>query len=196
MIDLHSRPTLAGERVSLEPLDDALVAGLVAAFDPATWPTIWRWYTTAIPDAPTLQRFLTGILREQAAGQTVAFAVRDRASGALIGSTRFLHVEVAHRRVEVGSTWYAPEWQRTHVNTEAKRLLLAHAFEEWECLCVQIRTDARNERSRRAIERLGAQLDGVLRADRICDDGRVRDTAVYSLLRAEWPAVRARLLLR
>lgn len=196
MIDPHARPLLQGERLSLEPLEAALVDGLVAAFDPATWPAIWRWYTAQIADAPALRRFLEGIVREQAEGTTVAFAVRDRASGALIGSTRFLNIDAPNRRVEIGSTWYAPPWQRTYANTEAKRLLLAHAFGPWDCLCVQLQTDALNERSRRAIERLGARLDGVLRAHRVCDDGRVRDSAVYSILRAEWPAVRGRLTPR
>lgn len=196
MIDPTQRLHLLGERIALEALDAAHVEQLVAAFDPATWPGIWRWYTTQITDAPALRRFLEGILREQAEGKTVAFAVRDIASGALIGSTRYLHIEVAHRRVEIGSTWYAPAWQRTYANTEAKRLLLANAFGRWGCLCVQLQTDALNERSRRAIERLGARLDGVLRSHRVCDDGRVRDSAVYSILRAEWPDVRARLLAR
>jgi len=196
MIDPTERPHFHCERIALEALETAHVDALVAAFDPATWPGIWRWYTTQITDAAALRHFLEGILQEQAEGKTVAFAVRDLASGTLIGSTRFLHIEVANRRVEIGSTWYAPAWQRTYANTEAKRLLLAHAFERWDCLCVQLQTDALNERSRRAIERLGAQLDGVLRGHRVCDDGRVRNSAMYSILRAEWPEVRARLLAR
>jgi RimJ/RimL family protein N-acetyltransferase len=193
MINVHDRPHLQRERVSLEALDASLVDELVAAFDPATWPSIWRWYSVQIPDAAALRRFLDGILREQSEGKTVAFAIRDRASGALIGSSRFMNIDAPNRRVEIGSTWYAPEWQRTYANTEAKRLMLAHAFEAWGCLCVQLQTDALNERSRRAIERLGARLDGVLRSHRVCDDGRVRDSAVYSVLRDEWPAVRERL---
>jgi RimJ/RimL family protein N-acetyltransferase len=196
MIDLSARPRLGGELVSLEPLDDALVDGLAAAFDPATWPAIWRWYSVQIDDAASLRRFLDGLRREEAAGSALPFAVRDRASGALVGATSFLHAEPAHRRVEIGATWYAPAWQRTYANTEAKRLMLAQAFDRWGCLCVQIQTDALNERSRRAIERLGARLDGVLRAHRVCADGRVRDSAVYSILRDEWPAVRERLLPR
>lgn len=193
MIDPTERPRLEGDRIALEPFDGGHAAELVAAFDPATWPDIWRWYTVDIPDAAALARFLDGVLREQSEGRTVAFAVRDRASGALLGATRFLHLEPAHRRVEIGSTWYLPAWQRTYANTEAKRLMLSHAFERWGCLCVQLQTDVLNERSRRAIERLGARLDGVLRAHRVCDDGRVRDSAVYSILRDEWPAVRDRL---
>ncbi|MDB4930333.1 MAG: acetyltransferase [Myxococcaceae bacterium] len=193
MIDLTARPRLRGERISLEALDDALVDGLVAAFDPATWPSIWRWYSVEIADAGALRRFLDGLRREESAGVALPYAVRDLASGALIGASSYLHVEPAHRRVEIGATWYAPEWQRTYANTEAKRLMLTQAFEGWQCLCVQIQTDALNERSRRAIERLGARLDGVLRAHRVCADGRVRDSAVYSILRDEWPAVRGRL---
>jgi len=196
MINVHDRPHLQGERVSLEALDATLVDELVSAFDPSTWPAIWRWYTVQIADASALRRFLDGILREQSEGKTVAFAIRDRASGRLIGSSRFMNIDVPNRRVEIGSTWYAPEWQRTWANTEAKRLMLAHAFEAWGCLCVQLQTDALNERSRRAIERLGARLDGVLRSHRVCDDGRIRDSAVYSVLRDEWPAARARLSAR
>jgi RimJ/RimL family protein N-acetyltransferase len=196
MIDLTARPRLQGERIALEALDDALVDGLAAAFDPATWPAIWRWYSVSIPDAAALRRFLDGLRRDEARGAALPYAVRDRASGALIGATAYLQVEPANRRVEIGATWYAPEWQRTYANTEAKRLLLGHAFERWQCLCVQIQTDALNERSRRAIERLGARLDGVLRAHRVCADGRVRDSAVYSIVRDEWPAVRERLAAR
>lgn len=196
MIDVQQRPHLQGERVSLESLDASLVDGLVAAFNPDTWPAIWRWYSVQIPDAAALRRFLEGLLREQSEGKTVAFAVRDRASGALIGSTRFMNIDAPNRRVEIGSTWYAPQWQRTWANTEAKRLMLAHAFDAWGCLCVQLQTDALNERSRRAIERLGARLDGVLRSHRVCDDGRVRDSAVYSIVRDEWPGLRARLFAR
>lgn len=180
---------LASDRLELEPLQDRHIDELVALFDPE----IWRWYTTRIADRVSLVAFLRQILQDQSAHRTLAFAIREKGGGTLVGSSRFMNLQPAHRRIEIGSTWYAPSWQRTFVNTEAKFLMLSHAFETLSCISVQLQTDVLNEKSRAAIERLGAKLDGILRNDRICDDGRIRHSAYYSITAQEWPEVRQRL---
>jgi len=129
----------------------------------------------------------------QRAGSMLPFAVRDLASGELVGMTTYMNVDAANRRVEIGSTWYAKRVQRSALNTECKLMLLRHAFEQLECFAVELRTHFMNRQSRNAIERLGAKLDGVLRNHMLMPNGSMRDTAVYSITAAEWPAVRANL---
>jgi N-acetyltransferase len=128
-----------------------------------------------------------------AAGLELPFATVDAEAGRILGSTRFMAIEPAHRRVEIGSTFLAASSQRTHVNTEAKLLMLTHAFETWKVNRVELLTDELNERSRAAIVRIGAQPEGILRAHRVMPDGRVRDSAIYSITRPEWPGVQAAL---
>jgi RimJ/RimL family protein N-acetyltransferase len=128
----------------------------------------------------------------QAAGSMLPFTVLD-AAGTPVGMTTYMNVDATNRRVEIGSTWYAARAQRTSLNTEAKRLLLGHAFDTLACIAVEFRTHRLNTASRRAIERLGAQLDGILRSHTVTPDGMLRDTAVYSITAAEWPTVRAHL---
>jgi RimJ/RimL family protein N-acetyltransferase len=154
--------------------------------------------------------YIETALREEAARRSLPFATVDRATGRVVGSTRFLNIEYwtwpadnAHQRgaerpdvVEIGATWLAAAAQRTPINTEAKLLMLTHAFDRWRVHRVSLMTDARNERSRTAILRLGARFDGVLRAARPASDGAIRDTAAFSILEAEWPAVRAKLEAR
>lgn len=183
----HIEPvTLSGLYLRLEPLTEAHIEELAALIDPE----IWRWYTVRVTTRAEFESFMRKILEEQARGLTVAFAIRDTKSGELIGSSRFLHLDAANRRLEIGSTWFAPKWQRTYANSEAKFLMLEYAFDVLSCIAVQFLTDALNEKSRRAIERLGAKLDGVVRAQRICYDGRIRNSALYSITADEWPAVR------
>jgi RimJ/RimL family protein N-acetyltransferase len=148
--------TLESDHLKLEPLTANHIEDLVKLFEPG----IWQWYTHQIKDQGALRTFLNGILDEQNQHRTLAFAIREKAEGKLVGSTRFMNLFPSHRRIEIGSTWYAPKWQRTFVNTEAKLLLLTHAFENLQCISVQLQTDALNARSRAAIERLGAKLDG------------------------------------
>lgn len=187
----HLEPlTLEGRRLRLEPLSAAHLDELTALVDPE----IWRWYTIRVESEAQFRAFMESILTDQSLGKTLAFAIRDKATGELVGSSRYMNLDPANRRLEIGSTWYAPKWQRTFVNTESKYLMLAHSFEVLSCIGVQFQTDVLNERSRRAIERLGAKLDGILRAQRIRFDGRVRDSAFYSITAAEWPDVRGRLL--
>jgi len=178
--------TLAGPHAALRPLahdhHDALCE---AARDGELWKL---WYTSV----PSPERMAAEIERRLALPTMCPFTVFD-AAGRVVGMTTYMNTDEAHRRVEIGSTWYAASAQRTALNTQCKRLLLAHAFEVLDCIAVEFRTHRLNSQSRRAIERLGAQLDGILRSHQRAADGSLRDTAVYSITAAEWPAVRAHL---
>ena len=182
--------TLTGGHVQLVPLSTGHVDALAAAVrDGRAWEL---WYT-AVPSPGEMAAEVDRRLRLQAGGSTVPFAVLDGPGGRVVGMTAYLNVDAANRRVEVGSTWYAARVRRTGLNTEAKLLLLGHAFDALACIAVELRTHAMNRDSRRAIERLGAKLDGVLRSHQVIRNGTLRDTAVYSITAAEWPAVRANL---
>jgi RimJ/RimL family protein N-acetyltransferase len=139
------------------------------------------------------QAFNRNVLDEQERGLTVPFATFERKSGQIAGTTRFMNMDLANRKVEIGSTWVAPQWQRTAVNTEAKYLMLQHAFEVWNCLRVELKTDSMNQRSRQAILRLGAKEEGTLRKHMLTWNGRQRDSVYFSILDIEWPHVKARL---
>lgn len=182
-------PVLSGRHVTLRPLDAGDRDALVAA---ASDGRIWEMFYTLAPSPDTIDAWLAGAAREVEQGRSMPFAVID-AAGTVVGSTRYLRMNEANRRVEIGGTFYARRVQRSGVNTEAKRMLLAHAFDVLGCVCVQFRTDWFNRPSRRAIERLGAKQDGVLRAQRVMPDGRIRDTVVYSVIDGEWPGVRRNL---
>ncbi|WP_294352693.1 GNAT family protein [uncultured Sphingomonas sp.] len=179
--------TLSGRYVTLRPLSRRDREGIVAALA-----DVGPSFATIVPDASTIDRWYDAIEEQAAAGRALPFVVLD-ASGTIAGVTRFLRMNEAHRRVEIGGTVYARRVQRTGLNTEAKRLLLSHAFEALECRCVQLRTNVLNRASRTAIERLGARLDGILRGHMLTTDGEVRDTAVYSIMAHEWPQVRRNL---
>ena len=183
--------TLTGSVVRLEPLSEQHVPDLtVAAHDER----IWRYMLYAYPeDEEKMLAWVRDILTRQAAGADLAFAVIHLASGRAIGATRYLEIRPPHRSLEVGGTWYATKFQRTAVNSECKYLLLKHAFETLGCIRVQFKADARNLRSLRAIERLGAAREGVLRNHYILADGGFRDSVYYSILDREWPGVKARL---
>lgn len=182
----RTTPTLVGRHVTLRPLLRSDRDSLLAAYAPLA-----GQFTTAIPTGATIDGWFDAAEKQAAAGRQMPFAVV--VAGEVVGSTRFRRMNAKDRRVEIGTTAYAPRVQRTGVNTEAKRMLLAYAFDALDCQCVQIRTDFLNRRSRAAIERLGAKLDGVLRGHSVMPDGRVRDTVVYSILVHEWPGVRANL---
>jgi RimJ/RimL family protein N-acetyltransferase len=185
--------TLAGRYVRLEPLAPRHLAGLVAV---GLDPDLWRW-TNMLVDTPEKMRgYLDDALAEQARGLSLPFATLERESGRVVGSTRFTNIDPTHRRVEIGATWIAPPWQRTAVNSEAKLLMLRHAFDTLRCIRVELKTDALNLRSREAIRRLGAQEEGTLRRHMVTYTGRVRDTVYHSILDSEWPAVRTRLEAR
>ena len=185
---------LEGRHVRLEPVSaDALDAQAAALAVAVTDGTLWNSRVTTIPRPEGMRAYVEKALAELAAGRSLPFVTRDRASGRIVGTTRFMNIEAAHRRLEIGTTWLAQSFQRTAVNTEAKLLMLSHAFETLRCIAVDIRTHEKNAQSRAAIERLGAKLDGILRNHMIMPDGTVRNTASYSIIDAEWPAIRARL---
>jgi RimJ/RimL family protein N-acetyltransferase len=177
---------LRGAQASLVPLAPEHEAALAAA---ARDGELWKlWYTSV----PSPEGMRAEIQRRLSLANMCPFTVLD-AAGTPVGMTTYMHTDAVHKRVEIGSTWYAKRVQRTPLNTQCKRLLLAHAFETLDCIAVEFRTHRLNTQSRRAIERLGAQLDGVLRCHQRAADGSLRDTAVYSITAAEWPAVRAHL---
>ncbi|MDR6126646.1 RimJ/RimL family protein N-acetyltransferase [Sphingomonas sp. SORGH_AS802] len=182
-------PTLAGRHVRLRPLDPADVDALVEV---ARAGDLWDLFYANVSMLKTPERWLAAVMRERDYGRALPFTV-ETPDGQVVGATRLMRLAPAHRRLEIGGTFYAKAVQRTGVNTEAKRMLLAHAFEVMDCQCVQIRTDLLNLRSQRAIERLGARRDGVLRGHQVMADGRLRDTVVYSILDREWPGVRQNL---
>lgn len=184
---------LRGPRVTLEPLGEAHLAGLASAIQDGA---LWEVPVTLVPHPRDLPDFLRDAETQFHAGRELAFATVDRVSGAVVGSTRFRSMEARHLRVEIGFTFIARSWQRTYVNTEAKYLMLRHAFEQWRVNRVELLTDALNTRSRAAIARIGAREEGVLRSHMIMRDGRVRDSVVFSIVAAEWPAVKQALEAR
>jgi RimJ/RimL family protein N-acetyltransferase len=154
---------------------------------------IFRWIPYPMKAPDDFQKLIDKAFDEQKRGESVVFATVERSSGRAIGSTRFMNIDRANRRVEIGSTWIAPAWQRTAVNTEAKYLMLKHAFEVWGCFRVELKTDALNEKSRNAILRIGAKEEGTLRRHVLTWTGRVRDSVYFSILDSEWPEAKARL---
>lgn len=181
--------TLAGAYARLEPLSAAHHDGLC---DAARDGQLWRLWYTSVPAPEGMAAEIGRRLGLQAEGRMLPFTVSD-AAGRIVGMSTYMNVDAPNRRVEIGSTWYAASAQRSALNTQCKRLLLGHAFETLDCIAVEFRTHRLNTQSRRAIERLGAQLDGLLRAHQIGPQGTLRDTAVYSITAAEWPTVRAHL---
>ena len=183
--------TLTGRLVRLEPLAERHVPDLTAAGQDET---IWRLLPYGlVRTEDQMAALVRDQLARQARGQDLPFAVIHQPTGRAVGNTRYLAIEAAHHGLEIGGTWYASAHQRTGVNTECKYLLLRHAFEALGCLRVQLKTDLRNERSQKAIERIGAVREGVLRKNLILPDGYVRSTVMYSIVAEEWPGVKARL---
>lgn len=182
--------TLSGRYVDLVPLardhHDALVRTVRDG-------ELWRLWYTSIPAPDEMAAEIERRLTLQEAGTMLPFTVIERATGEVVGMTTYMNIETSGPRLEIGSTWYAARVQRTRLNTEAKLLLLTHAFEQLNCLAVEFRTHFLNHQSRRAIERLGAKLDGILRHHRRQPNGTLRDTCVYSIIAPEWPAVQAAL---
>jgi len=182
--------TLTGRHVRLEPLRAEHVPALARV---GLAPEIWRWIPTPVTTQGEMRSYVATALDEQQRGVSLPFAIVDAASNEVIGSTRFGAIEPKHRRVEIGWTWLAVSHQRTAANTEAKRLLLGHAFEVLGAMRVELKTDALNEKSRNAIRRIGAVEEGIFRRHLITASGRVRDTVYHSIIESEWPEVRRRL---
>jgi RimJ/RimL family protein N-acetyltransferase len=182
--------TLKGQHVELIPLSlDQTEAQIAAVQDGSIWKL---WYTSA-PAPEKMREEIERRLALQAAGSMLPFTVINPSTGKAAGMTTFMNVDAINRRVEIGSTWYGKSVQRSGLNTEAKLLLLSHAFDTLNCIAVEFRTHFMNQQSRRAIERLGAKLDGILRSHQIAANGTLRDTCVYSVIAPEWPTVRANL---
>ena len=183
--------TLTGHGLSLVPLGLSHEAGLSAA---AADGELWKLRLTSVPEPEQTRAYIEAALAAREVGKRFAFAVRDLATGTVLGSSSYHDILPAVRRVEIGWTWYAKRCQRTHVNTTCKLLMLTHAFETLDCQVVGWRTDNFNFASQRAIERLGAHKDGVIRGHALRRDGTIRDTVMYSLRSGEWPEVKAQLL--
>jgi len=180
---------LTGDHAKLEPLlrehRDALIEAVKDG-------ELWKLWYTSVPSPERMDAEIERRLGLQAAGSMLPFTVRN-AEGKIVGMTTFMNIDATHKRVEIGSTWYAKIVQRTPVNTECKLMLLRHAFENLDCIAVEFRTHFFNHASRRAIERLGAKQDGILRSHQVAPNGSLRDTVVFSIIASEWPTVRAHL---
>ena len=184
--------SLAGSHIRLEPLQVEHV--------PLLWEIakdhladLFEWIPYQLSSLEDFQEFNRQVMDERRRGISIPFATFELASNRIVGTTRFMNMDMANRKLEIGSTWIALRWQRTVVNTEAKYLMLCHAFETWKCLRVELKTDALNQRSRQAILRLGAKEEGVLRKHMLTWNLRQRDSVYFSILDTEWPAVKARL---
>ncbi len=184
--------TLEGMHVRLEPLLHEHAAKL---WDIAkeNLHELFQWIPYRLESLEDFRVFNRHVLEEQKRGLTVPFATFEQKFGHIVGTTRFMNMDLPNRKVEIGSTWIARPWQRTVVNTEAKYLMLQHAFEVWKCLRVELKTDSLNERSRAAILRLGAKEEGTLRKHMVTWNGRQRDSVYFSILDTEWPEVKSRL---
>lgn len=182
--------TLEGETVRLEPLSLSHHTQLCEVgldFE------LWHWTTNNVRTPEDMRAYIAKALDEQARGVSLPFATIDQASGKVIGSTRYLNIDVTNLRVEIGATWLGKKWQRTAANTEAKYLMLRHAFEKFGCIRVELKTDSLNQRSREAILRLGAKEEGTLRNHMLTWTGRIRHTVYFSIIDSEWPEVKERL---
>jgi N-acetyltransferase len=182
--------TLTSSIVRLEPLAMRHCDQLIAAVRDGELYNLWY---TSVPSPETMAQEIAKRLEQQASGLWLPFAVIDNAGGIASGMTNYLNIDQVNRRVEIGGTWYRRSMQRTGANTQCKLLLLGHAFENLNCIAVEFRTHFFNHQSRRAIERLGAKLDGILRNHQVAANGTLRDTCVYSIIASEWPTVKAHL---
>jgi RimJ/RimL family protein N-acetyltransferase len=184
--------SLEGINVRLEPLRPEH-APLLWEIAKDHLEDLFQWIPYRLCSLEHFQEFNRQVLDEQERGMTIPFATFESNSNQIVGTTRFMSMDLANRKVEIGSTWIAPRWQRTAINTEAKYLMLQHAFEVWKCLRVELKTDALNQRSRQAILRLGAKEEGTLRKHMLTWTGRPRDSVYFSIVDTEWPEVKARL---
>lgn len=182
---------LTGNTIKLSPMDEQQVPELWEAAKPEE---IWEFTANKVRSLEATSKMVESGIDERQREISYPFVVKELSTNQIVGSTRFLDVSTKHKSVEIGWTWYHPNVWRTRVNTECKFLLLQHAFEAWNFNRVQLKTDSRNLRSQKAIERIGGIKEGVLRKDRIIDDGYIRDTVIYSILKDEWPEVRKQLL--
>jgi RimJ/RimL family protein N-acetyltransferase len=181
---------LEGAHVRLEPLSRTHNPGLCEV---GLEEELWRWIPTPVRTAADMAAYVELALKEQAEGMSLPFAQIERATGRVIGSTRYMNMEKVHHRVEIGCTWIGREWQRSAANTEAKYLLLRHAFETLGCMRAELKTDSLNEKSRAAILRIGAKQEGIFRNHMMTSTGRIRHTVYFSIVDSEWPGVKSEL---
>jgi RimJ/RimL family protein N-acetyltransferase len=181
---------LESDRVRLEPMRRD---HLDALFEAGRHDELWRWTSAKASTRDGMSAYLEEALAAAEAGSALPFVTIDKAAGSVVGSTRFGNIDRTNRRAEIGWTWISPPFQRTYVNSDAKYLMLRHAFDVWGCVRVELKTDVLNEKSRAAMLRLGAVEEGILRRHMLTYSGRFRDSIYYSILNDEWPAVRARL---
>lgn len=182
--------TLEGKYVRLTPLK---LSHLPELYQAASDESLWLWTANVIKNREDALRYIETALGEFERKVSLPFVTIEKSSGRIIGSTRFGNLDAAHRKSEIGWTWINLKWQRTVINTEAKLLMLTHAFETWKCVRVTLKTDVLNEKSKKAITRLGAKEEGVLRRHLITDAGRFRDTVYFSIIDSEWQTVKAGL---
>lgn len=181
---------LEGAHVRLEPLSESHIDGLCAV---GLDPELWKWIPLQVLDRDAMTRYVRNALADREKGIAIPFATLDRASKNIIGSTRFMNIDVQHKRLEIGATWIAKPWQRTAINTEAKYLMMRHAFESLGCNRVEWKTDSLNTQSRNAILRIGAKQEGIFRQHMVTWSGRLRDTVYFSVIAPEWPRAKAAL---
>jgi RimJ/RimL family protein N-acetyltransferase len=182
---------LEGKIVRLEPLQ---ADHWVSLYEAGSDAELCRWTTTVVASAEDMRRYVDEALGERQRGISLPFVTIEKSSNEIVGSTRFGNIDANNRRAEIGWTWITPRWQRSSVNTEAKLLMLGHAFETWQCIRVELKTDALNEKSRRAIRRIGGTEEGVFRQHMITETGRIRDTVYFSILDSEWARVKENLV--
>ena len=182
--------TLTGEFVRLEPLG---LSHLDALCEVGFEESLWRWYPAAITNRSEMLAYVEFALADHQRGAALPFVTIERSSGKVIGSSRFCAIDAANLRCEIGWTWINPAWQRSAVNTEAKYLMLRHAFETWKCNRVELKADSLNEKSRNAILRIGATQEGVFRQHMVCASGRLRDSVYFSIINSEWASIKAAL---
>lgn len=182
---------LEGEFVRLEPMR---VDHLPALCKVGLEPELWELTANIVNDAGDLERYVRSALADQMLGKAIPFVTIERESGTVVGSTRFGNIDSANRKTEIGWTWINPRWQRTAINTEAKLLMLTHAFEVWKCIRVELKTDIKNKRSQEAMKRIGCVEEGVMRNHMITEHGRFRDSIYFSIIDTEWPTVKENIM--
>jgi RimJ/RimL family protein N-acetyltransferase len=182
--------TLQGRHIRLEPLTLEHHAGLCEI---GLEPELWRWIPAPVKSREDMLDYIRLALQWQSDGTALPFATVEQSTGRVVGSTRYMNIDKPNRHVEIGATWIGRPWQRTAVNTEAKYLMLRHAFETLGCFRVELKTDVLNQQSRNAILRVGASQEGIFRKHVLCADGRLRDSVYFSIIDSEWPGVKARL---
>ena len=181
---------LEGKHVRLEPMR---VDHLPALCDVGLEPSLWKWTGNVVESAADIEMYVRNAMSERDLGTALPFVTIERVSGKVVGSTRFGNIDMLNLKAEIGWTWINPQWQRSAINTEAKLLMLTHAFETWKCIRVELKTDANNKVSQKAIKRIGGVKEGILRNHMITETGRYRDSVYFSIIESEWESAKANL---